>query len=220
MWSESSDDEEASHVTHSPKFASSGAFLSQLIAKKKESAEATAQLQKLAHTKRTEEKAEKNPAALCEDELRDVENVDIIQQKREGTIEGSAAPLPGKHPKPFGNKVMDEFLAGVTKPSEIAQLSYPSDCDGDDENEGAIRSRRDSKSSEAGSSKETKAIVKKKRYTGLAIFTENDPRKLKPDSFDSGVNALALLCALVLAIPYQVRHNLHTAPFIGVLWIH
>ena len=44
----------------------------------------------------------------------------------------------------------------------------------------------------------------RKKMSGLAKFLSNDLTKVHHDDFDSGVNAMALLCALVLSVPYQV----------------
>ena len=48
----------------------------------------------------------------------------------------------------------------------------------------------------------------RKNMSGLAKFLSSDVSKVHHDDFDSGVNAMALLCALVLSVPYQVAGTL------------
>lgn len=48
----------------------------------------------------------------------------------------------------------------------------------------------------------------RKKMSGLAKFLSSDLTKVRHDDFDSGVNAMALLCALVLSVPYQVAGTL------------
>jgi hypothetical protein len=46
------------------------------------------------------------------------------------------------------------------------------------------------------------------RKSGLAKFIQEDDTH--PDVYDSGVNAMALICALVMTVPYQLLASLNT----------
>lgn len=49
---------------------------------------------------------------------------------------------------------------------------------------------------------------RRRNMSGLAKFLSGDLSKVHHDDFDSGVNAMALLCALVLSVPYQIAGSL------------
>jgi len=44
--------------------------------------------------------------------------------------------------------------------------------------------------------------------SGLGKFMKDDPNTIHPEDFDAGVNAMALLCALLLSVPYDIIANI------------